>query len=118
MSNDTLRLRVFTTCAALCLAPAAHAADGDGPVTAEVGGRVHWDFTVFDNDERGTPERNDTQFRRVWLDVAGKFYGFTYKAEAEFAGLQYESGSRGILARDVYIAKKFSAGTLTVGQFK
>nr|WP_221238169.1 OprO/OprP family phosphate-selective porin [Xanthomonas sp. MWU16-30325] len=118
VSNDTLRLRVFTTCAALCLAPAVHAAEGDGPVTAEVGGRVHWDFTVFDNDERGTPERNDTQFRRVWLDVAGKFYGFTYKAEAEFAGLQYESGSRGILARDVYIAKKFSAGTLTVGQFK
>ncbi|WP_115050002.1 OprO/OprP family phosphate-selective porin [Xanthomonas arboricola] len=118
MSNDTLRLRVFTACAALCLAPAAQAAEGDGPVTAEVGGRVHWDFTMFDNDERGTPERNDTQFRRAWLDVAGKFYGFTYKAEAEFAGLQYESGSRGILARDVYIAKKFSAGTLTVGQFK
>ncbi|PPU77664.1 MULTISPECIES: OprO/OprP family phosphate-selective porin [Xanthomonas] len=118
MSNDTLRLRAFTVCAALCLAPAAHAADDEGPVTAELGGRLHWDFTVFDNDERGAPERNDTQVRRAWLDVAGKFYGFNYKAEAEFAGLQYEPGSRGILARDVYLAKKFAAGTLTVGQFK
>ncbi|MFC7519316.1 OprO/OprP family phosphate-selective porin [Xanthomonas populi] len=118
MSNKTLRLGIFTVCVVLCLAQAARAAEGDAAITAEVGGRVHWDFTMFDNDERGTPERNDTQFRRVWLDVAGKFYGFNYKAEAEFAGLQYDPGSRGILARDVYIAKKFSAGTLTVGQFK
>ena len=30
--NDTLRLRAITACAAICLAPAAHAADDEGPV--------------------------------------------------------------------------------------
>ncbi|KAB7767906.1 OprO/OprP family phosphate-selective porin [Xanthomonas maliensis] len=118
MVNDSLRLRAIAACAVLSLASAAHAADDDGPITATVGGRVHWDFTAFDNDDRGTPDRNDTQFRRIWLDVSGKFYGFDYKAEADFAGLQYEPGSRGVLARDVYLAKRFAAGTLTVGQFK
>ncbi|TWR29571.1 porin, partial [Xanthomonas vasicola] len=68
MSNDILRLRAFGACAAICLAPTAYAADEAGPITAEIGGRVHWDFTVFGNDDRGAREPNDTQFRRVWLD--------------------------------------------------
>ncbi len=118
MTIETSRLRVGLACLALGLAASAHAADDDGDVTATVGGRVHWDFAAFDNDARGTPDRDDTQFRRVWLDVSGKFYGFDYKAEADFAGLQNEPGGRGILARDVYLARRFAAGTLTVGQFK
>lgn len=105
MTIETSRLRVGLACLALGLAASAHAADDDGDVTATVGGRVHWDFAAFDNDARGTPDRDDTQFRRVWLDVSGKFYGFDYKAEADFAGLQNEPGGRGILARDVYLAR-------------
>ncbi len=112
-----LKLCSLAACLLSCLsAPAL--ADDDGPVSATLGGRVHWDFAAFDNDERGVDNPNDTQFRRVWLDVSGRFYGLEYKAEVDLAGLQDEPGSAGILARDVYIAKRFRAGTLTVGQFK
>lgn len=116
--NTTIRR--LAACLSLCLAVPAFAAEGDddAPVTAALGGRIHWDFATFDNDDRGTPNQDDTQFRRVWLDVSGKFYGLEYKAEVDLAGLQDEPGSAGIVARDVFIAKKFSAGTLTVGQFK
>ncbi|SEM12442.1 phosphate-selective porin OprO and OprP [Pseudoxanthomonas sp. GM95] len=107
-------------CLSLCLSVPAFAADGedDGPVTAVLGGRVNWDFASFNNDDRGTPNDDDTRFRRIWLDVSGKFYGFEYKAEIDLAGLQDEPGSAGIAARDVYITKAFDSGILTVGQFK
>lgn len=117
MTIEILRLLTVSACLGLCLAVTAQAADSE-VFTAEIGGRVHWDFSTFDNDRRGTPDRNDTQFRRVWLDLSGKLYGFTYKAEFDFAGLQDVGGTRGILARDVYLARRFAAGTLTIGQFK
>lgn len=118
-----MRTHLLKCCgaAAACLLPylpATALADEHGPVTIALGGRVHWDFAAFHNDDRGQDNPNDTQFRRVWLDVSGKFYGFDYKAEVDLAGLQDEPGSAGIVARDVFIARKFAAGTLTVGQFK
>lgn len=85
--------------------------DGDRPVTAKVGGRLHWDIARFDNDARGTPNADDADLRAAWLDVSGRFYGLGYKLEADFAGDE-------VLARDVYLTRKFAAGTLTLGQFK
>jgi len=91
--------------------PLARAADG--PVTAEVGGRIHMDFGAFDNDNRGQPNPNDTELRRLWLDVSGKLYGLNYKVEGDF------SDTQNIIARDVYLKRSFGkAGALTVGQFK
>lgn len=119
MSTTTNSIAALAAVLGACIAAPALAADQDTrPITAELGGRLHWDFAVFDNDTRGVPNDNDSQFRRVWLDVSGRFYGFTYKAEVDLAGLQDASGSEGIVARDVYIARAFDAGTLTVGQFK
>lgn len=91
----------------------ANAADGteEKDVTVKLGGRLHWDFAQFDNDERGTPNRDAADLRAAWADVSGKFYGFDYKLEADFSGDK-------VMAKDVYLAKKFKAGTLTVGQFK
>ncbi|KLD69126.1 porin, partial [Xanthomonas hyacinthi DSM 19077] len=107
-------------CALLSLPALAHAADGDdaGPVTAEIGGRLHWDFARFDNDHRGTPNPDDTEIRRLWIDVSGKFFGFGYKVEGDFAGLQDAFNGKGIEAKDVYLTRTFEAGTLGVGQFK
>lgn len=119
MHHHTLRLRGPLACALAFAAGTATAAEwADGNVTAELGGRIHWDFARFDNDDRGAPNRNDTEFRRVWLDVSGKFYGFGYKVEGDFAGLQDEPGSKGIEAKDVYITRSFDRGVLTIGQFK
>ncbi len=40
-------------------------AEDDRPVTATVGGRLHLDFATFDNDDRGTPNKDDTEIRRA-----------------------------------------------------
>lgn len=100
-------------CAGLCAAPAlARGAGDDRGVTAEVGGRLHLDFASFDNDGRGTPNKDDTEVRRAWLDVSGKFFLVDYKMEADFSGDRVE-------AKDVYLSRGFGdAGRLTVGQFK
>lgn len=111
-------------CVALCLLAAsalpAAAAEGDDerPVTAELGGRIHWDFAEFDNDRRGAANPDDTEVRRLWLDVSGKFYGWGYKIEGDFAGLQDKFSGDNVEAKDVYVTRDFKAGKLTLGQFK
>lgn len=98
-------------CAVFAAAP-VFAADDDRPVTAEIGGRLHLDFASFDNDGRGTPNKDDTEVRRAWLDVSGKLFVVDYKMEADFSGDRVE-------AKDVYLSRSFGdAGRLTVGQFK
>jgi len=111
---NSLRWRVPAACTALLLcAPlmAAAADDDDRPVTATVGGRLHLDFADFDNDARGTPNKDDTEIRRAWVDVSGRFFAVDYKLEADFSGDRVE-------AKDVYISRDFSGGKLSVGQFK
>lgn len=109
--------RHAAACAALCLFAAPCLAE-DGPVTAELGGRLHWDFADFDNDARGLRNGDDTEVRRLWLDVSGKFYGWGYKIEGDFAGLQDDFSKDSIEAKDVYVTRDFKAGKLTLGQFK
>ncbi|MCC7633822.1 OprO/OprP family phosphate-selective porin [Stenotrophomonas rhizophila] len=102
-------------CALLSLtAPlwAAEGSDDDRPVTATLGGRLHLDFADFDNDRRGTPNKDDTEVRRAWVDVSGRFFAVDYKLEADFSDDHVE-------AKDVYVSRSFGdAGKLTVGQFK
>ncbi|AXI82739.1 porin [Xylella taiwanensis] len=101
-------------------ASTAHAADGsDRTVTAKLGGRLHLDFARFDNDDRGPPNRNDTEIRRFWLDVTGQFFAFDYKIEGDFTQLQDAFKSKNIDIKDVYLRRRFGeTGTLTIGQFK
>jgi phosphate-selective porin OprO/OprP len=98
------------------VAPIANA--GDGNVTGELGGRLHWDFAEFNNDNRGKPNPDGSEIRRLWVDLSGKFYGLGYKVEADFANLQDDFDASAIEAKDVYVNKAFGAGKLTVGQFK
>ena len=103
----------------LLLALAAPVANADeGNITGELGGRLHWDFAAFDNDQRGTPNADGTEVRRLTLDVAGKLFGLDYKVEGNFADLQDDFSFEAVEAWDVYLSRKFSAGKLTVGQFK
>ena len=98
---------------ALACAPAASAAAGERPISAELGGRLHLDFAEFHNDSRGRPNRDGTEVRRAWLDVSGNLYSLRYKVEGDF------SHPKDIVARDVFLSHRFGqAGTLTVGQFK
>lgn len=113
MERTVIGWRTAIACAALSAALPVMAADGvDLPVTAVVGGRLHLDFARFDNDGRGTPNRDDTEIRRAWLDVSGRFFAVDYKMEADFSGDRVE-------AKDVFVSRGFGdAGRLTVGQFK
>ncbi|KAF1720573.1 OprO/OprP family phosphate-selective porin [Pseudoxanthomonas wuyuanensis] len=84
---------------------------GDESVTVKPSGRLHYDFARFDNDGRGSANRDDQDLRAAWLAISGRFFAVDYKLEADFAGDE-------VIARDVYLTRKFAAGTLTVGQFK
>ncbi len=114
MHHQLLRCRGLAACTLLLAAAplwAADDTDADRPVTATLGGRLHLDFADFDNDSRGTPNKDDTEIRRAWLDVSGKFFVVDYKLEADFSGDQVE-------AKDVYVSRDFSGGKLSIGQFK
>lgn len=103
---------VAATLVMLFAAAPAYAADDARPWSATLGGRLHLDFAAFNNDARGSENRNDTEVRRAWLDVSGRARVVDYKLEADF------SGDR-VLARDVYVSRRFgNAGRLTLGQFK
>ncbi len=112
MELSVFQKRSLAAAVLLSLGAPALAAEDEGPVTATIGGRLHLDFASFDNDHRGTPNKDDTEIRRAWLDVSGKFFVVDYKLEADFSGDRPE-------AKDVYVSRSFGdAGRLTVGQFK
>lgn len=83
----------------------------DKKFEASIGGRVHFDAYLFDNDlvdPTGTIE-----FRRARLTLAGKAYGWDYKLENDFGA---GGGLDGF--RDVFIATNALGGKVTIGQFK
>lgn len=90
------------------LAPAAHASDD---VSIKFSGRLYYDVARFDNDDRGSRERDNDDLRAAWLAASGSFHGVDYKFEGDFAGHRP-------VARDVYLARRFGTTTVTVGQFK
>jgi phosphate-selective porin OprO/OprP len=74
-------------------------------------GRLHFDTYAFDEDLLTV--HDTTEFRRARLTLGGKAYGWEYKVEQDFA-----AGSNLDGLRDLYIAKAFKAGKLTIGHFK
>ncbi|UNK48023.1 porin [Lysobacter sp. S4-A87] len=119
MRKDRSRPSSTTLSTLLLLTLATTVANADeGDVTATLGGRLHWDFGQFENDRRGAPNVDDTEIRRLALEVSGKLYGLEYTVEGNFADLQDDFSVEAIEAWDVLVSKKFSAGKLTVGQFK
>lgn len=92
----------------LAVAPVAYAGDD---VSLKFSGRLYYDVARFDNDDRGPRERSNDDLRAAWLAASGRFHGFDYKFEGDFAGHRP-------VARDVYVARSFGTTTLTVGQFK
>ncbi|MBW8367386.1 MAG: OprO/OprP family phosphate-selective porin [Arenimonas sp.] len=83
----------------------------DGNFEFSAGGRVHFDGYAFDEDQVNTT--GTTEFRRARLSLGGKAWGWEYKMEQDFA-----AGSNLDGLRDLYIAKQFGLGKLTIGHFK
>ncbi|MGW8174284.1 MAG: porin [Stenotrophomonas sp.] len=67
------------------------------------GAACTWTSPTFDNDNRGTPNKDDTEIRRAWLDVSVKFFVVDYKLEADFSGDRVE-------AKDVYLGTQLQQG--------
>lgn len=76
------------------------------------GGRVNWDFGRFQDDERGLPNPNGAEWRRLWLTASGHVHGLEYKFDGDFSD-QHEPH-----AKDAYLAKRFGHSRLSIGQFK
>ncbi len=100
-----------TSCLALLALVALPAAQAGENASIRFSGRLHYDTARFNNDGRGTAERHGDDLRAAWLAASGKLYGLDYKVEGDFAPHKP-------VARDVYIARRFDANTVTLGQFK
>jgi phosphate-selective porin OprO/OprP len=83
----------------------------DKKFEASIGGRIHFDTYLFDNDL--VDPTGTTEFRRARLTLSGKAYGWEYKMENDFGA---GGGLEGF--RDVFIATKAFGGKVTIGQFK
>ena len=83
----------------------------DGNFEAQLGGRIHFDTYLFDEDLVDTT--GATEFRRARLTLSGKAFGWDYKMEQDFS-----AGSNLDGLRDLYIAKSALGGKFTIGHFK
>ena len=135
--NNTLKyaaLAVFVGATGVAHADPAETKGGikikteDGRFEATVGGRIQFDYYLFSDDSGAligsTPfgsgvAANDNKggaaFRRAYLTLAGKAYGWDYKFENDFAGTP---GAGGGTFREMWIGTKVGPGKLIIGQHK
>jgi len=111
----------------------------DGRFEATVGGRIQFDYYLFSEDDGAligtTPfgsgvaasgdNRGGAAFRRAYLTLTGKAYGWDYKFENDFAGqtcsissstTSCPTGPAGM--REMWIGTKVGPGKLIIGQHK
>lgn len=83
----------------------------DGNFSMQLGGRVHFDTYIFDEDIVDTT--STTEFRRTRLTLTGSLYDWGYKIEQDFSAGNTTAGYR-----DVFLSTKSLGGTVMFGQFK
>lgn len=109
----------------------------DGRFEANVGGRIHFDGNLINEDNgaftngtvpaaglAGAGSNNVANnansgfyFRRIYLTLSGKLYGWTYKIENDFAG-DNSTGAASNAFQEVYLATDIGPGELQIGQRK
>lgn len=117
----------------------------DGRFEANINGRIHFDAYTFSEDEdagfgsSALSNRGGTAFRREYLTLTGKLYGWKYKFEHDFSA---EGGSVACSAitvpegggtvtpsctvsntgasgnREMWVSTTLGPGEITIGQFK
>lgn len=117
----------------------------DGRFEMNIGGRIQFDGFLFSEDDDAAfgsanlSNRGGTAFRREYLTLTGKLYGWEYKYEHDFAA---EGGSAACTStavgpdggtptiactlsntgasgnREMWVATQVGPGKLTIGQFK
>ena len=96
----------------------------DGRFEANLGGRIHFDGNLVHEDQSAfnsaTPKptaQSGFFFRRIYITLTGKLYGWTYKIEPDFAP-NNGTGATSIAFQDVYLATVLGPGELQIGQRK
>lgn len=95
----------------------------DGRFEVKIGGRIHFDGNLVSEDEdapfgsSAAPSQSGFYFRRIYLSLSGKAYGWKYKVEPDFAP-NNQSGATSIAFQDVYLATDVGPGELQLGQRK
>lgn len=91
----------------------------DGRFEAKVGGRIHFDSNIWDDNSADADSIGDRStslfFRRARITLEGKAYGWTYKFENDFAGQDEDHGSG---FREMWIGTKLGSANLRLGQAK
>jgi phosphate-selective porin OprO/OprP len=121
----------------------------DGRFAISIGGRIMFDaYSLSEDDDAvafdpagsgrsakfgsntaANDERSSTYFRRLYLTIKGKAYGWNYKFEPDFAGNSTNNtvpasssnntnNSRDIAFQDVYISHAVGPGEVFIGQMK
>lgn len=106
----------------------------DGRFEATVGGRIQFDYYLFSDDDGAvigtTPfgsglaandNRGGAGFRRAYLTLTGKAYGWDYKFENDFARQSTNGGNPGNGGnnfREMWIGTQVGPGKLIIGQHK
>jgi len=90
----------------------------DGSIKLKIGGRIHYDWAFYDEDDLawrvGSDFNNDSEFRRARIYISGDIHNnLNFKAQYDFAGGDADF-------KDVYIGVKKVpyVGNLRFGQFK
>jgi phosphate-selective porin OprO/OprP len=133
--NKLFKLSAMALAISACLSTAAQADQAetkggvtvktdDGRFEAKVGGRIHFDGNLVKEDadsfaggSNSTPAQSGFYFRRIYLTLSGKLYGWSYKIEPDFAP-NNGTGATGIAFQDVYLATDIGPGELQIGQRK
>ena len=96
----------------------------DGRFEANLGGRIHFDANLIKEDKQPfngiTPKGTANSgffFRRIYLTVTGKAYGWKYKIEPDFAPGN-ANGATSIAFQDVFLATDLGPGEIQLGQRK
>lgn len=91
----------------------------DGRFEAGLGGRIHWDTNIWDDNSGDAGSIGDRAFgaffRRARITLEGKAYGWGYKFENDFASQDEDSGSG---FREMWIGTKLGPANLRIGQAK
>ena len=94
----------------------------DGRFEANINGRIHLDTYVFGEDDgsaygsglTGNQQLGGVAFRRTYLTLTGKLYGWKYKFENDFTTTAANGGS----FREMWVSTNVGPGELILGQFK
>lgn len=88
----------------------------DGRFEATVGGRIHFDGALLNTDSNQTAnnENSGFYFRRVFITLKGKAYGWGYQIDEDISS----TSSPGAGFNDVWLNKSFGDNTVYFGQHK